>query len=76
MSDLPLDCHGFGMKNKVRYDPYHYLSCSAHKRKEITMGHDLLVKVVHQYNQLTGGTGNIELMTWTTMMVADLICNY
>ena len=59
MSDLPSDCHGCGM-NKVRYDPYHYLSCSAHKRKEITMGHDLLVKVVHQYNQLTGGTGNIE----------------
>jgi len=60
MSDLPPDCYGCGMKNKVRHDPYHYLSCSAHKRKEITMGHDLLVKVVHQYNQLTGGTGNIE----------------
>ena len=41
----------------MRDDPYHYLSCSAHKRKEITMGHDLLVKALHQYNHLSGDTG-------------------
>ena len=55
---LPPDCHGCAAgKNKVAIDPYHYLSCTQHKRKEITIGHDLVLQVLYQYNHMTGGTG-------------------
>ena len=59
LSGLPADCSGCarGGKNKVAQDPFHYLSCGRHKRQEITIGHDMLVNVVHHYNQLSGGTG-------------------
>ena len=54
---LPPDCHGCGGKNIVATDPYHYLSCTAHKRKEITIGHNMVVHVLYKYNHLTGGAG-------------------
>ena len=44
-------------KNKLNIDPYHYLSCTRHKRQEITIGHNILVHVVYTYNNYTGGTG-------------------
>jgi hypothetical protein len=56
MPDLPPDCHGCGSKDKVANDPYHYLSCTQHKRKEITIGHNILVHVLYVYNNMSGGT--------------------
>ena len=57
---LPPDCQGCGGKNLVAIDPYHYLSCNAHKRKEITIGHNMVVHVLYKYNHLTGGAGVME----------------
>src|ERR1700729_2318890 len=54
---VPSDCQGCKEKNKLNTDPYHYLSCTRHKRQEITIGHNMLVHVVYTYNSYTGGTG-------------------
>ena len=54
--NLPSDCHGCGGKDKLTNDPYHYLSCTQHKRKEITIGHNILVHTLYVYNNMTGGT--------------------
>ena len=51
------NCQGCGGKNLVAIDPYHYLSCNAHKRKESTIGHNMVVHVLYKYNHLTGGAG-------------------
>src|SRR5277367_1997156 len=44
--DLPKDCHSCHGINKVQVDPYHYLSCSHHKRREITIRHNLVLCVL------------------------------
>ena len=54
---VPSDCQGCKEKNKLNTEPYHYLSCTRHKRQEITIGHNMLVHVVYTYNNYTGGTG-------------------
>jgi hypothetical protein len=56
MPNLPSDCHGCGSKDKLAKDPYHYLSCTQHKRKEITIGHNILVHILYVYNNMSGGT--------------------
>ena len=52
ISELPADCHGCGTKNQVAKDPYHYVSCTPHKRREITLGHDdsTYTSQVHPYD--------------------------
>jgi hypothetical protein len=55
ISDLPADCHGCGTKNQVAKDPYHYLSCTQHKRREITLGHDMVVHTLARFIHMTGG---------------------
>ena len=44
--DLPDDCHSCGIKDAVKKDPYHYLSCNHHKRREITIRHNLVLQVL------------------------------
>src|ERR1700744_5984089 len=51
---VPSDCQGCKEKNKLNTDSYHYLSCTRHKRQEITIGHNMLVHVVYTYNNYTG----------------------
>ena len=41
--DLPDDCHSCGVKDAVKNDPFHYLSCNHHKRREITIRHNLVL---------------------------------
>jgi hypothetical protein len=52
---LPPDCTGCGKKNIIRLDPYHYLSCNLRKRREMTLGHNMLVQVLYRYTNYTGG---------------------
>jgi hypothetical protein len=49
------DCHGCHVKNALKNDPYHYLSCPAHRRREITFRHNLVLQVVHRYINYVGG---------------------
>jgi hypothetical protein len=49
------DCHGCGVKDAVKNDPYHYLSCTTHKRREITVRHNLVLQVIHRYVNYVGG---------------------
>ena len=49
------DCHGCHVRNALKNDPYHYLSCPAHRRREITFRHNLVLQVVHRYINYVGG---------------------
>jgi hypothetical protein len=53
--DLPDDCHSCGIKDAVKKDPWHYLSCNHHKRKEITIRHNLVLQVLYRLINYVGG---------------------
>jgi hypothetical protein len=57
LSSLPPDCYGCKHgKGKVKDDPYHYLSCPYHKRRQITLGHNMLLQILYLYINYVGGT--------------------
>ena len=55
VAGLPDYCYGCGRKDSVKIDPYHYLSCTTHKRREITIRHNLVLQVLYRYINYVGG---------------------
>jgi len=58
--DLPDDCHSCGIKDAVKKDPFHYLSCNHHKRREITIRHNLVLQVLYRLINCVGGVAARE----------------
>ena len=58
--DLPDDCHSCGIKDAVKKDPWHYLSCNHHKRREITIRHNLVLQVLYRLINYVGGVAARE----------------
>jgi hypothetical protein len=52
---LPDKCYSCGKDGACARDPYHYLSCTTHKRREITLRHNAVVHAICTYTQLAGG---------------------
>ena len=58
--DLRDDCHSCGIKDAVKKDPWHYLSCNHHKRREITIRHNLVLQVLYRLINYVGGVAARE----------------
>ena len=52
---LPDDCHSCNCKDAVKNDNSHYMSCNHHKRREITIRHNLVLSVLYRLISYVGG---------------------
>src|SRR6195952_3771693 len=58
--NLPNDFHSCKVKDAVKNDPFHYLSCNVHKRREITIRHNLVLQVLYRLINYVGGVAARE----------------
>jgi len=49
-SHLPNKCYSCFKEGACARDPYHYLSCNKHKRREINVRHNAVVHALYTYN--------------------------
>jgi hypothetical protein len=52
---LPDDCFSCNCKDAVKNDNGHFMSCNHHKRREITIRHNLVLSVLHRLINYVGG---------------------
>ena len=51
---LPDDCASCGVRDAIRADPWHHLSCNSHKRQEINLRHNSVVNALFYHADHAG----------------------
>jgi hypothetical protein len=54
-NQLPSNCTSCGVKDAIRIDRWHHLSCNIHKRREINLRHNTVVHALYAHAGYAGG---------------------